>query len=92
MSEAVEKRIKEIEELHENHFFVDNPNGSDVKEQIDYLLALVKRYREALEEISEKRRLRDMSQLASNPPQNGAVWDIQVISNRALAYNPDGDA
>lgn len=44
----------------------------------------IKRLREALKMILDPKRLRDVSKLASNPPQNAAVWDIQVIARAAL--------
>jgi hypothetical protein len=43
------------------------------------------RFKKALEEINNPKRLKDMSFLASNPPQNAAIWEVQVIAREALA-------
>lgn len=40
--------------------------------------------RGALEWINNPKHLRNMSQLASNPPKNGMVYDIQAVSRQAL--------
>ena len=39
---------------------------------------------EKIQLACEPRRQRDLSQLASNPPRNGAVYDIQVMLQEAL--------
>lgn len=40
---------------------------------------------EKIQLACEPRRQRDLSQLASNPPRNGAVYDIQNLLKDALA-------
>jgi len=45
-----DERLKEIEFLHEDKFFWDNPNYSDTKERIDWLINRVKRLTELVQE------------------------------------------
>jgi hypothetical protein len=44
----------------------------------------IEKAKKAFEEILERRRLRDTSFLASNPPQNAGVWECQVIARKAM--------
>ena len=57
----------------------------------DCVLERLDKYEKALEAVRENLLLamnpkfrRDFSKLASNPAQNGAVYDIQVLVNKAL--------
>lgn len=48
------ERLKSIRELVHDHWFCDNPNCSDVEDEILFLLALVERYEKALKRIAAK--------------------------------------
>jgi hypothetical protein len=44
-------KLKEIEELVEDHWFYENPNTSDVECEINWLIDRVKKLTNALEEL-----------------------------------------
>lgn len=56
-------------------------NQEEIERRINAFDGLV----EALKKISDPARRRDLSKLMSAPMQNGAVYDIQLIANEALA-------
>jgi hypothetical protein len=48
------KRLKQIEDWKDDSFFVDNPNGSDVNEEVEWLINRVKKLTSALEIAVER--------------------------------------
>lgn len=50
-------------------------------EKLKSQLAVAK---EALVEVTQKKHLRNTSQLASNPPQSGVAWDLANVARKAL--------
>ena len=55
------------------------------KSAYDSLLSDARKLIQALNEISHPSHLRNMSQLACNPPKNGGVHDLQVVARKAIA-------
>lgn len=47
------ERLKQISEYMADGFYVDNPNGSDVNDDIEWLVERVKKLEEALKSISK---------------------------------------
>ena len=56
----------------------------DLEKRIGRLTRALDVAEEKIQLACDMQRQKDLSQLASNPPRNGAVYDIQVILKEAL--------
>lgn len=82
-----EARIKELEAklwVAKDNSLRTYDGMAEKADKYDEAKEMMEKMAVALKKISDPRKQRDMSQLASNPPRNGAVYDIQLISIGAL--------
>lgn len=71
-------RLEEIEDLHNEGFFIDNPS-SDVREHIDWLIVTIKRHKAALN-------------IAMRNIEDESLYDSikQKVKNILAGLEPDG--